>query len=145
MRMAINPKTTANITTGERSLNLIKRTVPVTKAAIPDIIVHVPSVIARGVPTSNPNRFHPFITTIRSTTNTADKPPAHFPSFVLGTIFLPSARLASSWHPRLRAGRDRLELHPAFGAQAVGLVSGRTWPAFLAYLRPSPLNWTSPS
>jgi hypothetical protein len=88
-RMAINPKIVANITTNERSLNLIKLMTPQTKAAIPAIIAHIPTMRIGGVPGAILTRFLPRISAIKNTRKTANEPPAHFPSFVFGIIFLP--------------------------------------------------------
>jgi hypothetical protein len=63
--MARDPKITANITTNERSLNLIKLTVAVTKVAIPAIIAHIPTITISGVPGRNLATFLPRISAIK--------------------------------------------------------------------------------
>jgi hypothetical protein len=45
-------------------------------------------VMLSEVPGCHPATFIPRIIAIKSTRKTADNPPAHFPSFVLGIIFL---------------------------------------------------------
>jgi hypothetical protein len=90
MSVTMNPMIVVNITRIERSLNLIMLTAPVKKAAVPEIAAHIP-----GMPRY---RFRVFLgfcpERIKSISVRKDKkkaainPPAHFPSFVFGIIYL---------------------------------------------------------
>lgn len=50
----MDPMITAKTTTNERSLNLIKPTIPVIKAAIPETDAHVPTMMSYGLPALYP-------------------------------------------------------------------------------------------